>query len=150
MSETRSIDFDTVKEVWNSYELNDKNTIMVKSVVTNILKKLTTDYVTGFPEYVGQVNTVVRVSSKTLNKDKTGEIPSKDTWPSIPKEQMRVKKVLKEDWNAYEVDDGYIFQLKPVVVDVYKFTDLFDQNGLPFYVVQTIPVGRTVKKNVDK
>ncbi len=150
MTETRSVDFDTIKEVWNSYELNDHNTIMVKSVVTNILKKATTDYVTGYPEYAGQVNTVVRVSSKTLNKEKIEEMPTKDKWPSLPKEQMRIQKALKEDWNVYEVGDGYIFQLKPVVVDVYKFTDLYDQNGLPFYVVQTITIGRTVKKNVSK
>jgi len=49
-------------------------------------------------------------------------------------------KVIKEDWNVYELEDGSIIKVKLVASNVVKLRDKFDSDGNPLYLLKSTNV----------
>ena len=49
-------------------------------------------------------------------------------------------KVLKEDWNEYELRDGLILRIKPVVSEVYILDEKDPATGMPNVLVKSTNV----------
>ena len=49
-------------------------------------------------------------------------------------------KVVREDWNEYELEDGTIIRMKPVVAEVLRIVDHWDTEGNPVYQVKSANV----------
>ncbi len=45
-------------------------------------------------------------------------------------------KIIKEDWNEYNLDDGTRIKLKPIAVNFIRIKDEFDNEGEPVYLVK--------------
>ncbi len=45
-------------------------------------------------------------------------------------------KVIKEEWNEYQADDGTVIRLKVIVTEVYRL-DEYDQDFKPIYVIKS-------------
>jgi hypothetical protein len=59
--EAEDIDFDTIKEDWNEYKLEDGSTLKIKLIVTGIIRTSNHDPMTGDPVYQVKSTNVVRV-----------------------------------------------------------------------------------------
>ena len=59
--EATEVSFETVKEDWNEYLLNDGETLKIKLVLTNVLRLNAYDPVTGDPYYVIKSGNIVAV-----------------------------------------------------------------------------------------
>jgi len=45
-------------------------------------------------------------------------------------------KIVKEDWNIYELEDGTILKFKPVMVKVTRINE-YNKQGEPIYIFNT-------------
>lgn len=43
----------------------------------------------------------------------------------------------KEEWSIYELSDGTILRMKPVVTSIIKIVGQYDPQGNPLYMVQS-------------
>jgi hypothetical protein len=46
-------------------------------------------------------------------------------------------KVIKEDWNRYELEDGSIIKVKLIASNFVKLNNEFDEDGNPLYVLKS-------------
>ncbi len=46
----------------------------------------------------------------------------------------------KEAWNEYRLTDGSVIRFKPVVTEIWRLEDQYDQEGNPQYVVKSAGV----------
>ncbi len=66
------------------------------------------------------------------------ERPTKLNFQGIERDAVEVDfKVVKEDWNEYNLDDGTRIKLKPVAAAIIRIPGLFDNEGNPVYVVKS-------------
>ncbi len=43
--------------------------------------------------------------------------------------------VTSEDWNSYQIHDGTTLRVRPVLTNVYKVPNEYDQSGNPVYSI---------------
>ena len=73
--------------------------------------------------------------------------------PDISKGKKIDFKVLKEDWNEYDLDDGTKLKVKTVLIDVIRMPE-YNQLGEPIYhlmsqnVVKLASVPKELKKEM--
>jgi len=56
-------------------------------------------------------------------------------------------KLLREDWNRYQLEDGTELRMRLILSEVVKIPDEYDQEGNPVYVVKSGNI--TVVKSPD-
>lgn len=42
----------------------------------------------------------------------------------------------KEDWSEYQLTDGTVIKMKPIVSEIFRVPDEFDNEGNPAYIVK--------------
>lgn len=66
------------------------------------------------------------------------ERPTKVNFQGIDRDAVEVDfKIVREDWNEYNLEDGTRIRLKPVVVGIIRIPGEFDNEGNPVYVVKS-------------
>jgi hypothetical protein len=77
---------------------------------------------------------------------------SKVTYQGTQIETVEVDfKVVKEDWNEYELADGTKIRMKAVTSLINRAIDLFDSDGDPLYLVKSSNVlALSVPENLKK
>lgn len=142
-------EFDTLKEDWSIYQLEDGTTLKFKIVLIRVIRELDDK---GNPIYNFSMRNVfvarVPPSLKgTLSKTKYS---MEELDGSIVKEDMKFE-AKKEDWNTYKLKSGAIIELKPILTMISR-TDKFDERGDPIYFIQShvVPRGKISKEVKDK
>jgi hypothetical protein len=130
------LDFETIKENWNLYVLEDETIIKFKIVLLKIIPT------------VAPVQVQVQAQSIAFNtanlmtilstKEAKGTPSSPDTEMKIEKKDIPFK-ILTEEWNEYKLEDGKILKMKPTIVQIAKAAH-YDQHGEPNYLVQSQPL----------
>lgn len=49
-------------------------------------------------------------------------------------------QIRKEDWNEYQLMDGTIIKMKLVISEIFRITDLYDNEGNPVYQIKSTNV----------
>ncbi|MEN6444057.1 MAG: hypothetical protein ABFC71_09950 [Methanoregula sp.] len=134
MAQSKEIIFDTVKEDWNIYRLEDNTVVKLKIILLRIIQEEV--HVMGVPPGIPmggmQINNVVAI---------------------IPPEDLRHLKeiepiydikyeTVKENWNEYVTDDGFVIRIKPNISQIDRLGKI-DPRGDPLYGVNMQP---TVKR----
>lgn len=129
----KHIEFDTIKERWNRYKLEDATIIKIKFVPIKILREKIDD--AGNPVYLSNyMNVVGAISPPNLfGPPSSQKYSQEEIVDAIVKEDMKFE-TLEENWNEYQLKDGSKLSVKAVVTKVDK-TKLFDEKGEPIYNV---------------
>ena len=138
------VDFVPKREIWNVYELADGSRIFFKIVVVKVFKVRDLNPMTGCPDYIVAYQNIVSVKSSerkehrkpSFNLSRFADIPEEF------KEAVEVKRIIMEDWNQYIVEGKYLYEIKPVILFVYKIKNCYDQFGYPVYYVLSQNVSR--------
>jgi hypothetical protein len=136
------IDFETIKENWNLYDLEDGTIIKFKIVLLKIIPTVAPVQV-QIPGQ-GQVN-AQSIAFNTANLMTILSTKEAKGTPSSPATEMKIEKkdvpfkILTEEWNEYKLEDGKILKMKPTIVQINKATH-YDQYGEPNYLVQSQPL----------
>jgi hypothetical protein len=56
----------------------------------------------------------------------------------------------KELWSEYHLSDGAILRIKQVATEIWKFDDLYDQEGNPQYIVKSAGVLNVIAPHLKK
>jgi len=129
MLNIRYIDFETSKEVWNEYKLEDGTIIKLKFILIKIIKE-NTKYSLNSQMVTGAIP-----SPDLIGTPSQGIYSPQELEKSIEKKDLQFETV-KEDWNIYELNDGSKLSVKPILVSVSR-TNRYDQQGEPIYATQT-------------
>ncbi|NQE46158.1 hypothetical protein C5S31_09075 [ANME-1 cluster archaeon GoMg2] len=81
--EAEDVDFDTIKEDWNEYKLEDGTTLKFKTIISSVIRTEEYDPMTGDPVYHIRSTNVLRVK--------------------VPKELKRLPGLRKPDEEGVEV-----------------------------------------------
>jgi len=127
------IDFETIKENWCFYGLEDETIIKFKIVLLKIVST-PVDPVKGKGMAFNTANLVTIFSSKEAK----GNPSLKGNAIKIEKKDITFK-VLNDEWNEYKLEDGKILKLKPTIVQIDK-TAGYDEFGEPRYLVRSQPL----------
>jgi len=68
-----------------------------------------------------------------------GKISLSPNSPPVDADQIQVSAAT-EQWNEYTLDDGTRIRIKPVVTEVWRVVDAWDNEGNPLYVTKTAMV----------
>lgn len=138
------LDFETIKENWNLYVLEDETIIKFKIVLLKIIPTVAPVQVQVQIPGQGQVQ-AQSIAFNTANlmtilstKEAKGTPSSPDTEMKIEKKDIPFK-ILTEEWNEYKLEDGKILKMKPTIVQIAKAAH-YDQHGEPNYLVQSQPL----------
>jgi len=136
------IDFETIKENWNLYDVEDGTIIKFKIVLLKIIPTVAPVQV-QIPGQ-GQVN-AQSIAFNTANLMTIISTKEAKGTPSSPDTEMKIErkdisfKILTEEWNEYKLEDGKILKMKPTIVQIDK-TIHYDQYGEPNYLVKSQPL----------
>lgn len=129
------VDFDVVREEWNTYELSDETRLRFKFVLVDVFRTRKYDSL-GQPVYqFGSTNVVSVRAPPRLRGLPTVPPPAPDDLPKGAVGEVEVR-TLQEFWNEYQLKDGMILKVRPVLVGATK-TKFFDPLGQPTYIVQS-------------
>lgn len=132
----RELDFRARKEEWLNVFLEDGTVIRFKSVLTRIFDTGQRD-VLGEPIYrIDSQNVVVARSPEELRGQPSEFVPPiqeivKRRKPTV----VKIKAIVGDDWNEYELEDGSVIRTKTVITKVLRLDGYFDPYGNPIYVV---------------
>lgn len=131
--EPEYIEFDTIRERWSKYKLEDGTIIKIKFVPIKFAREKIDD--AGNPVYLANYTNVVGSvpPSNLLGSPSSKKYGRQEIIDAIVEEDMRFE-TLEEDWNEYQLKDGSKLSVKAVVTKVDK-TNLFDEKGEPLYNV---------------
>ena len=128
------LDFDTIKEEWNEYEIENGDKLKVKFVLVKIFRQ---KFQEGF-NYGFNFNNVIGVFSPKI-RTPGGQYNPNEVIKSITDSDMKYKTI-KEVWNKYQIKkDKSIIESKIVITEISK-TDKIDEYGDPHYLVKIQPV----------
>ncbi len=131
-------DFDTIKEDWNEYEIEDGSILHIKFVMVKIVRTKIPGGSGGY-NYAFNNTNVVGVHSPKIRKPETRKYYPDELKNSIIKTDMKYK-VKKEVWNKYRIKkDRTEILVKLVITDIQK-SDKYDEYGDPHYLIRTQPV----------
>jgi hypothetical protein len=66
------------------------------------------------------------------------ERPTRVNYQGVERDAVEVDfKIVKEDWNEYNLDDGTRIKLKPVATVIIRIPGVFDSDGNPIYMVKS-------------
>jgi len=128
------LDFETIKENWNLYVLEDETIIKFKIVLLKIMPTLDQ----GQGQRQGFAFNTANLLTILSTKEARGI-------PSLPNTVMKIEKkdipfkILTEEWNEYKLEDGKVLKLKPTIVQIARAAN-YDQYGEPNYLVQSQPL----------
>ncbi|MDE1832245.1 MAG: hypothetical protein KGI02_07740 [Thaumarchaeota archaeon] len=129
------VEFEVLTEPWIKYNLSDGGKLLMRTVVTSIIKTGQYDPF-GKPVYAVMSNTLQVVRAP---KDLRGN----PTMPPATLEQLGSSVVAEvnaspesDEWNAYKCEDGTTLQLRTTIITVTR-TSKYDPTGEPIYIVNS-------------
>jgi hypothetical protein len=137
MGESKDINFDAVKEDWNIYKLEDGTVLKIKIVLVRIIQE-GIDQIGNPMAGTLMNNVIVAIPPENLRNLK--EI--------APKFDLKFE-IIKESWNEYSVEDGFILKIKPTLSQIDRL-DKVDPRGDPLYRVLAQPNAKRIPKSKDK
>ena len=136
LSKLKEVPFEPVKEPWNEYKLKDGTTLKFRLIAIKFFDTGEIDPLTKCPNYIVGFQNIVSVISEERGQP-TGPSIDISKIPDNAKEEVEVDKALREDWNVYRVNGKYRYEVKPIIIAVYKLKGYFDQAGYPVYHVRS-------------
>ena len=132
MGKYGDIDFKVIKEDWNEYELEDGSILRGKVIVVKLLEG-ESGLIVNSTNVFG-----VLVPPELRGKPSPTRYSEEELLKHVVKEDIKFK-VIKEDWNEYELEDGSRLFVKLTLVSVSK-TDIYDPHGEPVYLINAQPI----------
>ncbi len=131
-----------IKEVWNSYQLDDGSRIHARIVLMKVLWPKGVRPKQGEAVQVqGRLSPLVTIFSPAkLRGNPNPNPPSAAILPNFKTQESEIVDS-NEDWNVYRLP-GKLGGLKTkmVVSSIYRVMGVFDQYGDPFYIVNSTTV----------
>lgn len=130
------LDFEIINEYWNTYELSDGVRIKART----LLKKITVDpndpnnHSLDLQPIISSVWAPVAVRGERNNPPQSSEyfsLPSYEVELTNSDERFNVYRILK---------NGNVLKLKLIVTKISRVIDRYDNNGLPFYLLNSGPM----------
>lgn len=139
------VEFEILSEPWIKYRLSDTSTILIRTVLTNIIKTGQYDPF-GKPMY-GMVSANMQVvrAPKDLRGSPTIPPPTPEQLGDSILAEVNFTSE-NDEWNNYKCEDGTTLQLKSQIISI-KRTSKYDQFGEPIYMVHA---QNMVKDDVPK
>jgi len=142
------LSFDTIKEDWNEYEIEDGTILRIKFVMVKIVRKKISGQSNSY-NYGFNSSNVIGVNSPKIHEPGERKYYSQELNDYITNTDMECKP-LKEVWNEYLIKkDKTKIQVKIVVTGIKKASK-FDEFGDPYYFVNTQPVFKTIPPKKTK
>ena len=144
LTKLTEVPFEPEKEPWNEYELEDGSILRFRIIVIKFFDTGQIDPLTGCPSYVVAHQNILSV----ISPERGAPLAPPADLAKIPddkKEEVKITKKMKEDWNVYIVDKKYRYEVKPIITAVYKLKGYFDPAGYPVYYVKSQTINRTEK-----
>lgn len=134
----KEIDFKALKEDWMHIHLEDGTIIRFKSVLTRVFDTGQRDPV-GEPIYrIDSQNVVVARAPEELKGIPSEFVPPIHEIAKIRKPSVvKIRAIVGEDWNEYELEDGSRIKTKTIVTKVLRLDGFFDAYGNPIYIIQS-------------
>lgn len=129
------LDFETIKEDWNEYEIEDSTKLRIKFVMVKILRKKISE---GY-DYRFNSNNVISIHSPKIRPPGEKRYTPKELVNSIIKTDMTFKPI-KEVWNKYLIKKDKSEIMAKIVIARIQKTDKYDEYGDPYYNIQAQPV----------
>jgi len=133
MTNTRSIDFEIIKEPWNKYQLTDNSILKTRTILKKIERVMVGDKLSFIMD--AQTLTVIYADPSLKGTPNTRPITKEDIIKSVDKPDMRYD-TLAQEFNEYLLDDGTKIKIFTNVTGVSR-TTLKDGKGDPVYSVQS-------------
>ena len=133
MSDTRSLDFEIIKEPWNKYQISDGSALKIRT----ILKKVDRTMKGNKPNFRIDVQplTVIHANPELKGSPDTKPHSQEEIERTIETDDMRYD-TLSQEFNEYILDDGTKIKIYTNVTGIAK-TRLYHANGDPIYKVFT-------------
>ncbi|MEX2705233.1 MAG: hypothetical protein ACTSUQ_12860 [Candidatus Freyarchaeota archaeon] len=133
------IEFETKKEVWNYYRLQDNSLLRAKSVLVKVIKTIDKN---GKPNILVTTSNIFGVSSpKNLKGQPSTQKPTTLS-EHIVDEDIDFKPEREEQWNEYTLQDGTILKTKLIPIKVSR-TSFYDPAGDPIYIIEYETIVKT-------
>lgn len=129
----KEVDFKVTREDYCRYQLEDGTLLKVKMCVLKIGESLSRGP-GGYPKFGFQINNVVT----TLVPDRLRSAPSTRVVDLNTEPAKEIGFTVQEnEWQEYELVDGFLVRIKPVVTKIFKY-DAHNGFGEPIYSVPNI------------
>ena len=133
MANTRSIDFEIIKEPWNKYQLSDNSILKTRTILKKIDRVMEGNKISFTMD--AQTLTVIYADPALKGTPASHKITDSDIMKSIEKPDMRYDTIGQE-FNEYHLDDGTKIKIFTNVTNVSR-TMLKDPSGDPVYSVKS-------------
>jgi len=133
MANTKTIEFEIIKEPWNKYQIVDNSILKTRTVLKKIERVMNGDKVSFSVD--AQTLTVIYPDSALKGTPNPRPITKKDILDSIEKHDMHYD-TLSQEFNEYHLDDGTKIKIFTNVTTVSR-TTLKDPKGDPVYNVKS-------------
>ena len=132
------LEFDIVKETWNTYYLEDGVRIRGRT----ILKKLMRRRRGSKYEFTADFQNIFTTIAPTHLRGRPGNPLTREEMMNAAKIGRPVRVVdSREDWNVYLVPDMNMrLKVKLTVVEVYRIPGRYDKYGEPIYAIRSTNV----------
>lgn len=145
--EFEDLDFEIVEEHWNEYELDEGNCQLRGRVIIN---KIISDpnnqdlYAFEFAPVIFSVNAPLSIRGERNNQ------PKQEEYNTLPRYEVKIKRA-DEKYNRYRIlKNDTIIKVRLIVSEVTRLQNRFDENGIPFYIMNysyDIPKVKPKSKN---
>lgn len=130
------LDFEIVEEHWNEYELSDGNRIKGRIFLTKLIRD------PNNPTNIS-INTSTPTWTVYANPPNRGErnnSPQPHEYNILPQHEVMPHNN-NERFNIYRIlRGGQTIRIRLTVARITRITDRFDNDGLPFYVINSGPI----------
>jgi len=133
MENTRSIDFEIIKEPWNKYQLGDNSVLKTRTILKKIDRVIEGNKISFRMD--AQTLTVIYADPVLKGAPSMQKITNDDITKSVDKPDMRYD-TLAQEFNEYHLDDGTKIKIFTNVTNVSR-TTLKDRNGDPVYNIRS-------------
>ena len=131
-------DFDTIKEDWNRYKIQDGTELKIKFVLIKVVRKKIPGTTDGY-NYGFNNNVVVGVHSPKKHEPSERIYSVTELKDSIIESDMEYTTI-KEVWNKYVLKkDKTELKVKLAITDIKK-TDKYNEYGDPHFFISTQPI----------
>lgn len=149
--EYEEVEVEAIKEGWNTYDLEDGTRLRARSVLTKVRWPKGTEAVPGSAVPIGaSFNQIIIVFPQPKSRGPPNpRPPAPDEAASMKKEEVGIVDA-NEVWNVYRLPGkrGGL-KTKMVVTSIFRVADTFDQEGNPYYLVNsTMVVGPTTARDI--
>lgn len=132
------LNFEIVKEVWNTYTMEDDAKLKARSIVSRFFTaSIPTDQSI---ESIGGNTSIITVVLPSKDYKFYGELDlnahTKNEIDSDEKTEVEFS-TSSEEWNVYKIEDGTKIKLKLVIAGIKRCNNLRDKDGIPIYSIDS-------------